>query len=292
MKQKTFSIIIGSILLAFAAHVHAASIIVQTPKKPVAAGQMFPIDILLDAEGQSINSISVSLIMPVGVSLRKSDTSDSIIGLWLEKPKSGTRETPLALAGVIPTGFGGLIDPFSPKKRLPGKVVRLYVSADAAATQGFVVADVHAYLNDGKGTEVPVSVRTGTIADKDLKTLAADTIAPLPFQPLIVRDPLMFDGRPAVVFDTRDDESGIDRFEVREGDGEWVEAQSPYPLSVTSYPTVVSVKAFDQFGNERLAMVTKPGSKPVKAPVPWTRIFGVVGLILGILAVGFLERKK
>ena len=59
---------------------------------------------------------------------------------------------------------------------------------------------------------------------------STDTEPPLPFTPKLERDPNLDGGKYVVIFNTEDKDSGIDHYEVKDGSGPWVVAESPYVL--------------------------------------------------------------
>jgi hypothetical protein len=108
-----------------------------------------------------------------------------------------------------------------------------------------------------------------------------DKSPPEPFEMGVGRDPGIFDNKYFISFFATDRESGIDYYEVKEGDQTFVRAESPYLLKDQSLRSTIKVKAVDKAGNERLTEL--PASYP---PLPFykTALFWIIifMLIFGI----------
>ena len=114
-----------------------------------------------------------------------------------------------------------------------------------------------------------------------------DTESPENFIPVISNDPNVFDGKFFLVFATQDKGSGIDRYEVREGEsGSFFSAQSPYRIKDQSLGVKIFVKAIDKNGNEKIAEV------PAQKMALWKQNSLVFGILLVLALLVFLYRKK
>ena len=118
-----------------------------------------------------------------------------------------------------------------------------------------------------------------------------DTESPLPFQISVNHSELAFEGEYFITFTAVDEVSGIDYYEVKEGKGDYVRAQSPYVLTnQKSGKRQVQVKALDKAGNFREE--TLSFSIPIKKKLIYIliTIAGLVGLI--ILIIIWLRKKR
>ena len=97
-----------------------------------------------------------------------------------------------------------------------------------------------------------------------------------------------------MVFATQDKKSGVDHYEVAEDKTNvgveynklnWHRAGSPYLLSDQSLGNFVYVKAVDNRGNERVAMLS---SAPIKKGYKIYLFWGIIGLSL----IWLLLRRK
>ena len=251
--------------LSCAAVTHAATLLFSQPV-PASAGKAFPVDVMLDPAGATINTLGVTVNLPQGVSYSSSSDAGSILAYWVERPTVSADGRSVTFSGIIPGGFSGVIDPFDAKDRKPGQVAELLLAAPAAGTYALATSDLQAYLDDGQGTATPLSAAAFSVtvgsAQPGAVLSTIDTQPPLAFLPHIVQDPLLYEGKYALVFSTEDTGSGIDHYEVQEGSGPWLPAQSPYLLHDQTLSGPVRVRAVDRSGN-----VTTE-SAPIPAPSP------------------------
>ena len=84
------------------------------------------------------------------------------------------------------------------------------------------------------------------------KKLTEDKIPPEPFGILVLKDPQVFEGKYFITFNTQDKQTGIDHYEVKEGNKDWKIAESPYLLEDQKLQSIIKVKAIDKAGNERV----------------------------------------
>lgn len=277
---------------AFASRAEAASFSFVTSSSLVHEGEEIAVDIVVDPEGQNVNTVSATIDLPSNLTFIDSDDSSSVIGLWVDQPTYNPATDTFSLSGIVPGGFSGLIDPFSTGvHKSGGTILRLYFKGATPDVGTFSFAAADAYLNDALGTEAQVATKPLSIVVDDLlgeSTLASstDTDPPLPFTPVLERDLLLYDGKYVLIFNTKDKVSGISHYEVKEGNGPWVIATSPYVLEDQTVSGDITVKAFDRAGNVQTEIV--PGLRHfASAPV----LLGA-GILAGALIVFFLEKRK
>lgn len=259
-KQILNTVIIVCAFTISAHTVFAAQIILTPSQEKIGLEERLTVDVLLDPEGEALNTIEATLLVPHGVVFSGSDDSASIITMWVKRPKLVGEK--VVFSGIIPGGFTGLINPFRPKTVLPGVLTKLSFTAKAVGPIQFNLESVHAYLNDGNGTEIPVVLKPASIMVVPEKTGTAprvnDVTPPEHFIPELVKNELLFNNRYALVFDTRDAESGVAQFEVQENKGTWIAAESPYLLTRQDLPGPILVRATDYAGNVRVESVSVP----------------------------------
>lgn len=269
----------------------AAQLLFQTSSAVVHQGQQIAVDILLDTKGENVNTVGITVGLPEHLTFVSSDDSHSIIGLWVDEPIVSADGRKLTFSGIIPNGFSGLIDPFSPDKRAPGTLIRLLFTGRNVGVATSSLVDVEAYLNDGEGTEThAISKSLSLVVDELLGWLPVETpddvTPPLPFTPVLVRDFLLFDGKYALIFNTKDKESGISYYEVKEGAGPWKQALSPYVLTDQKISAEVQVKAVDRSGNERIEIL------PAKKHLLGSRTIGLGVSVLSLIVCCFVIMRK
>ncbi len=249
----------------FAHTTKAASITFQTSSTVVHQAQNISIDVLLDPQGQNVNTVSATVAIPNDLDYVGVDDSTSIVGLWVDEPTFDKKSRTLVLSGIIPGGFTGSIDPFNPSEYKPGTIIRLLLRGHTAGSGLFSLPDVQAFLNDGLGTETRVSSGSLPLVVDELLQPGSldffpDNQAPLEFQPVVERDLLLYDNQRVLIFNTKDKGSGMDHYEVKEGNASWVIAVSPYLLKDQEMKGDILVKAVDRDGNERIEAI--PAANP------------------------------
>ncbi|MEK7140427.1 MAG: hypothetical protein AAB815_01430, partial [Patescibacteria group bacterium] len=146
------------------------------------------------------------------------------------------------------------------------------------------------YLNDGKGTKDEVRVKDLIInvlpkksdaqsADDWSRIILNDKTSPEPFEITIGKDPSIFDNQYFISFFTTDKESGIAYYEVKEGDRDFVRAESPYLLNDQSLQNLIIVKVIDKAGNERIIELA-PFAPFYKNVLVWFAVLLVILLLI------------
>lgn len=224
-------------------------------------GDTFLVELFVDTEGERINVVDVELIFPADV-LEVEDVSsgNSIVNLWLEKPTFSNKEGIISFVGGVPGSYTGK------NGRLGSIVFTVRQQIDATDTVRVDFTNNTKLLQDDyKGTEATLRTRGAllTISAEQSSSntnewderLRSDTIPPEPFRIEIATDPQIFSGDYFAVFSTTDKQSGMERYEVKEGGGEWMRAESPYVLKNQSSNKEIMVRAIDKAGNERIQMI-------------------------------------
>jgi len=221
----------------------------------------------IDTGKEEINALEGTLVLPENMVVRKIQTGNSVISLWIEKPHQ--REHIIMFAGITPGGFTGAYPIFT----ISGEF-------DTRDLERIQFESVNALKNDGSGTSVGVSMSLSPIEMK------ADTEPPEDFTPVIASDPSVFDGEYFLVFATQDTGSGIARYEVREGTWGWFrEAESPYLLKHQQLDRDVYVKAIDSDGHERVAVLE------ARVHRAWWVPFGLFAILIVFILVVVAYKK-
>lgn len=118
-----------------------------------------------------------------------------------------------------------------------------------------------------------------------------DTTPPEAFTAVVTRQPDLYSGAYYAVFATTDFASGVDSYEVSEGNHLARDVSSPYVLTNQSFSGRIVVRAFDRAGNIRESTITPPSSFPsaTKRNLYWVGIAAIVLLAGGALII---FRKK
>ncbi|MEK7564317.1 MAG: cohesin domain-containing protein [Patescibacteria group bacterium] len=213
----------------------------------------FLVKVYVDTEDTTVNALEGSILFPSDVlELKEVRDANSSINFWLENPRN-LRDGQVNFSGITAGGFNG------EKKFLFGMIFKPKKMGDAILS----LSDLQVLLNDGIGTKAPVENTPLTISVLDKRDNSqstdlriVDNEIPEDFNPLVAKDPSLFDGKYFVVFSTVDKGVGIDHYEVREGLwGDYVATQSPHLLKDQSLSKNIYIKAIDKSGNKRIVEI-------------------------------------
>ncbi len=259
MKISKITIIAVSIMAAFlvTGSIQAAQISFETPVTTTAVGDTIVFHVRLNTEGASINAVDLGIMYPGILSVKSISKSGSFIQLWVKEP-SYTDST-IFLSGGLP---GGIVS---------GNTIAATITFEAKSVGDGALGLSPAssiLLNDGSGTSVPISLQTPTIhviprkpnespkvlsdaGDIAVKQANSDFIKPNGFDINIGSDGRLFSGQYFVSFFATDSGSGVDHYQLKEGDGPYMLARSPYLLSDQTLHSVIRVRTYDVGGNYR-----------------------------------------
>ncbi len=260
MKIKNFKKITQTFVLCAAflplISASAADFRFDPQEKTVGTKQDFVVALLLDAD-KPVNALDVSLAIPSSLTPISTSDGNSIVNYWIVKPTYDPLTHRLKLSGIIPGGYSGV----------GGRIVEMTFRAN---TLGKTLLDVDkiaskVLLNDGKGSEDTLTSHTlALVVDagrENLSNVIPDTTPPEEFKPLLVHDPLIYNGDAALVFATQDKDSGVNSYEVEEtagsvpDDTKWVKADSPFRLKDQALHSYIFVKAIDNADNVRIETI-------------------------------------
>ncbi len=281
-----FFLTIATLLLLPISHAAAAHVSLSVVGSAT-IGVPLLIDVLVDPEGESINSADIT----VSFDADRYDFSgyvegDGAIGWWVATPHE-FEPGRVQFSGVILGGIERLYDSHAPEM-LAVPVARLRFTPRENGNASFTVVHAKLLRNDGTGSSlsartsgVRVAAKTATVP---LATAPIDETPPLPFSITLVEDSTFGKSPRLAVFDARDEESGIRTYEVRINGGHSREVQSPYVLPRRLFPYTLTARAIDFSGNYRDAEITVQG----RGSVPALAIAAVV--LLGI--VWYMRRTR
>ena len=287
--MERFILSIG-ILAAFCvpAFATAATLSLTGPQASVGMGEPFIVSVILDT-GNAVNAVEAALVIPSGLEFENTSDGNSIVNLWIERPRYDRKTRVLHFSGIIPGGFSGT-----------GQLLRITLKAETSGSSvlTFDRTRTAAYRNSPDGTPETITLRPLTVyaafGAARTPTPAADSEPPEAFTPVVMRDPQMYDGAWTLIFATQDKGSGIAYYEVSESSVRiidpaqlsWTRAESPYRLPGEP-ARYIYVRAVDEQGNVQTALYTQAH------PLSW---FGglMLGILIGtlVLFAFWLQRKK
>ena len=240
------------------AQVSAAETFFETKSSQIRIADTFEVGFFLNTENQDINAVEGRITFPESLlKLKEIRDGNSIINFWIERPKAVNGE--ISFSGIIP---GGYFD-----KR--GLIFSLVFQSAQEGHSLIEIRHIKALLNDGQGTETKTAASNlQFVISKEAPSLLPeaiekkDTVMPEEFEPVLVSDPAVFDGKYFLVFSAQDKGSGIDHYEIQETryaemkNKKWVIGESPYLLKDQGLKSYIYVKAIDKSGNVRTAFLT------------------------------------
>ncbi len=286
-----FFIIIG--ILIIATPVLAVQLNLESDIETVNVGQKFWLNLMLAPEGETINAIKATVNYPQDkLTLININDGGSIISSWIEVPDIKNNQT--TFAGIIPGGFSGVLNPFH-SEIMPGKVISLEFLVNKGGEIKIDLNNLQVLLHDGVGTSVDTRVMafeiipTEKIISSSPKKEVEDLEAPEPFTFQIIKDESIFENQYVLIFNTQDKDSGIDHYEVQEGNLDFKIAKSPYLLENQYLNGKIIVKAIDRAGNERISRVGPPRQDNLLER--YWKFFIVLLIIIMLISIFFLKRS-
>lgn len=252
-------------------------------KLEVQTEEEFFVDIIVTNDKEPFNVIGGTIIFSDKfVSVSSVSDGNSSISFWIEKPKEIKPGT-ISFSGMVPGGLDG------PENHL----FTIKFKAEKVGVADFVFNEVVSFLNDGLGTTMPlaqknIQIRIKKGSNATFIQSTKDTEAPEYFTPEIVRDSGIFDGKYFLVFSTQDKDSGVDHYEVREGNFGWFKkTESPYLLKNQNLDAKIFIKAVDRARNERVVMLEAKNT-PKQNKI---KLFGGIILLI-VFMYGIYKNKK
>ena len=228
-KFLTFLIFFLLVVLVKPVPADALNIYIDKPTS-VNVGDSVVLKIFIDTEGKEINTLEGILKVSGTTNISSINTGGSIFNLWTEKPSISNTQEIYFTGGTE----GGIY----------GKNLRLFNFTITPTVEGIISIkpkELFAYLNDGIGTKI-IGSNTGfeIKVEKKLDNIAIEKTAlysedldknsPSSFIIELGHDEFLFGGKYFITFNATDSGSGINKYEVKEGNLPYVESQNTYVL--------------------------------------------------------------
>lgn len=273
----------------------AAEIFWRLPNPLINLRHTFVADVVLDGSGESVNAIEGTVhLKGSALKLEKIINANSIISLWVTTPTVPAIGQDIPFAGLITGGYSGR----------QGLLFSLVLTGQEGGSTVITVDALKAYLNDGLGSPVTVSVREVTVdvnpaiieSPTPILNFGDDVELPEDFTPLISRDKNLFNNKWFIAFSTQDKQSGVARYEIQELPGTitkprpevWVPVSSPYQLQDQRLTSTIFLRVFDNAGNTRVVMIPPK----IGQTYSWTVIYSILIVIILLLIFVWWKRRK
>jgi len=248
----------------------AARIFFEPPNNTHGVGESFTVNVKLDTQGENINAVDLGILYPPLLEIKSISKSGSAVQLWVQEPNYTS--TGVFISGGSPGGI----------KSSNALIAKITMKTKAIGDGNFQLTPASSVLlNDGQGTKASLTVGQASFnviaQSKKEPTSPSSTVSgspspspsttptpkntskeepedkskPKKFKILIGQDQRVFEGKKFISFFTTDSKSGVDHYEVKEGDKPFKVAQSPYLLSEEDGRVVIRLRAYDSAGNYR-----------------------------------------
>jgi len=275
-------LVLSALLLPYS--VFASNIYIDANHPDFFVGDTIIFSVRVDSENKNINAVEGSVLLDYlagSVSLIDINTAGSKFSLWPGKPLPSESNTSISFVGGTPDGLN------SKDAIIFNIVLRLQKVGQITLTPD----NLSAYLHDGKGTKDKVSVKNlvmDVLPEKfdsrprdDWNNLTSNDKTPPEFiEAIISHDSYVFNNQYFVSFFATDKDSGIAYYEIKEGDRDFVRAESPYLIRDQSLKSIVQIKAVDKAGNES---ITKAKITVLPAPFYKNILFWIITLLIAVL---------
>ncbi len=269
MKLLIFTLI--SLLFIIPARVEGMTVFWEAQREGYNPGDEFVAEIKIAKEydeDSCINAVEITTTFPSDVvEMVDFSRGSSILSLWVDFPDEGdissiNEEGAVSFAGGVPGGYCGALPTREEEDHTLARITfEVYDEARESARLDF--SEAAAFLHDGQATEIVpdleglsleiIEEKREEAVEEWQKELEADTTLPEPFDVKLSQNPDFFEGKYFIVFSTTDKQTGLDYYEVKEGDGPWRKVDSPYILEDQELTKKIYVKAIDKAGNGRIS---------------------------------------
>ena len=281
------------VFIFFPALARASDFFFDSTSEELYQGDTFVVQLKLSTADNLINAVEGTLSFDnTKLEVKEISAGGSIFSLWPKPATALNEKGEINFVGGVIGGFQGA----------NAEILKIIFFAKKEGTAKVALnSNSLLFLNDGQGTKVvyksePLNLlilkRPANLKPKDewQPFLEEDKNPPEPFEIVIDRNSAMFSGKYFASFFTTDKESGIDHYEIKDGEGQLVKADSPYELHDQSLRSKVEVKAIDKAGNERVS-VLQP-LHPIKI-YQKSLFWGIIIVALVLLFLGgSVWRKK
>lgn len=261
--------------------VSAATAYLKSDYTTLAVGDAILVSVVMDTDGKSPNTVDGEVLLKESVdALEITDFSlaDSVLTNWLKKP-SFEDESKISFAGGVPGGFN----------QKDAVLFRIVFLAKAPGQIILTPSNMKAFDNDGKATTMtvsntPITITVGPPGTAPVKNqwrdiVSTDNESPEDLVVAIGRDDSVFGGKKFMTISAVDKQSGIDYFEVAEGNQPAFRTGGTYVLLDQSELTPLLVTAYDKAGNKK-SILLHPDTR---MDARWWILIGGVILLAGIL---------
>ncbi len=229
----------------------AATAFLTADYAAVAVGDTIVVSVAMDTAGRKPNTVEGDILIRSGagnITVKDFSLADSVFTNWMKTP-SLDGDTRISFIGGVPGGFD----------QKAGLLFRIVFLTKSEGRVEFVPSGVKAFDNDGKATVIDVSAtplavtigpKQGDGKNQWIDIVGKDNDPPHDLSVAIGQDSSVVDGKKFLTISAKDDQSGIDHFEVAEGDRPAIRSGNMYVLRDQRETSPITVTAIDKAGNK------------------------------------------
>ena len=230
----------------------AATAFLTADYPSIAVGDTVIVSVAMDTADRNPNTVEGDILIRSGASdiaVKDFSLADSVLTNWMKTP-SLDGDAKVSFIGGVPGGF----------RQKAGLLFRIVFLAKSEGTVVFAPSEVKAFDNDGKATPIdvtgtPLTVTIGPKQDAAgknqwLDIVGKDNEPPHDLSVAIGQDSTVVDGKKFLTISAKDDQSGIDHYEVAEGDRPAIRSGNMYVLRDQRETSPITVIAIDKAGNK------------------------------------------
>jgi hypothetical protein len=282
-------IIIAVLLSVIPASASAATVYLEASRNTMSVGDTAIVAVKINADGAVLNTVEGDIALKstsLNLVVQEFSLANSSFGLWPRTPSLSNDARTVSFVGGVPGGFS-----------IEGATLfKMVVEAKKEGPMTISPQNFSVYINDGKGTKVPVQTKDITInvvakknsvaTQNDWGALVSqDKTPPEDFIIVLGQDPNLFSGKKFAYFSSIDNQTGIDHYDVSENGAPAVRSGSTYVFQDQSENVKLDVTAYDKAGNKKTAVLVP------EAVIPWLPIVIIIILIV-IIYFTFKKSKR
>ncbi len=295
IKYNIFSIIV-LVGIIFSVSIASASVVyVASDSDGMSAGDIISVEVRINTEDETINVVEGEIVVDGNakiIEVRELSVSGSIINFWSNRPSLSPDGKVISFVGGVPGGV----------KSNNGLLFKAFFLAKNEGDISFVPRNIKTYKNDGRGAEVKQTVSkldikilpsdpNGVSKDEWNKIVASDNMPPEFLSANVGSDLSLFENKLFLTINGTDYQSGINFFEVKEGDFPSIRSGNLYVLRDQSQSSVVTINAYDYAGNMR-SLVISPSTVNNYSQLIFYTVVGLLVLLIGAMISFFIIRNK
>lgn len=276
-----FLVVCGLTSFLFSQRVLAANLFWQAPQSEIKLDSFWEASFWLDTQQETINALEGQITFPADqLDLVEIKDSSSLINFWVDKPHL-TGQGVIRFSGIMPGGYTG-----------QGEIFKLVFKTKKEGAGLLTSQQNKVLLNDGLATPAVVFqqnfsfvISTDFPAQSVVLVDLTDREPPEPFTPILTKIPEIGGDNYLLLFSTQDKNSGLDYYEIKEGNEPFVKVESPYVLKNQKLNKPIIIRAIDRAGNERKMTIAAVNE------TIWYEKLGFFAIILSVIALGYLLRR-